>query len=48
MDGDMKMCVINIFNGVFGRDGKVLIEILIVGSLHVSGATSGYNRQGRT
>ena len=41
MDGDMKMRVVNILNGIFGCDGKVLIKILIVGSLHVGGATSG-------
>ena len=46
MDDDLKMCVINILDGIFGRGGKVLIKILIVGSLILCGATSGKNHQG--
>jgi len=46
MDGNLKTCVINIPDGIFGRGGKVLIKILIIGSLIVGGAPGGQNHKG--
>jgi len=41
MDNDVKMRVINILDGVFGRGWQVLIVTLIAGSLIVGGSTGG-------